>query len=97
MVLQYLKGVVYKKDNNNKKDGQACCGRTRSDVFKPKEKRYRLRHKEGGFLFDSKDGEAQEQVVQRDGRCPIPEIFRVGFNGAPDNLKISLLTIEWLD
>ena len=60
--FQYLKGG-YKKERD-RLFRRVCGDRTRGNGFKLKEKRYRL-HRRVCFFFYSKDGEALEQIAQR--------------------------------
>jgi len=62
-----LKGTS--KKDRDKHFRKACSDRTRSNVFKLREGRFRLdiRNK----FFYNEGGETLEQVAQRDGGCPI--------------------------
>jgi len=90
VAFQYLKGA-YRKDEENI-FSRACCDRTRSNGFKPREGRFRL---------DRRKKFLTVRVVKHWNRLPrevveIPslEIFKARLDGALSNLvwlKMSLL------
>jgi len=66
--FQYLKGA-YKKDDD-KCFSRVCCNRTRGNVFKLAEGRFRLYIRKT-FFYDKGVG-ALEQVSRRSCGCPLP-------------------------
>jgi len=67
VAFQYLKGA-HRKDGV-KHLSRVCCDKTRDNVFKLKEDRFRQYKEE---IFYPEGSETLEQVAQRGGRCPIP-------------------------
>lgn len=67
--------VLSKEGNQNGGDNlfsRACCNRSRGDCFKIPEGKFRLENIKEIF-FTMKMVKPLALVVQRDGRCPIPE------------------------
>jgi len=69
--FQYLKGA-YRKDGDNI-FSKACCDRTRSSGFKPRDDRFRLDIRKNFLQLQC---EALEQVAQRGSGGPIPGNFQ---------------------
>jgi len=64
VAFQYQSGLIRKM--GTKLLSRACCNRTRGNVFKLKEGRYKK------VIFYNECGEILEQDVLRSDRCPIP-------------------------